>query len=642
MKNEEAPPLIDSNNIETKEESLQKSSIKSEIIISKEEEDITNELSKKNYPQNLYKFEFDFFDTTITTDCIFYMNGRKNYVYFNVKTLQNYLEKELAKIIKYYPKNYEDLKQPLEDYMKEKQENRYFENRNIFTSIFLRLKFLFSKGERFNEDVKSRIKHITFLLNQINEHNKIEANKEIKYRSIAMIDSLTLKFTPQTDQIFDDISEKIGEINIKTANINEINDSLQTLREAFEAISKEINDNKKLISMKSIFSDNNGDIELKKKILFSYLAKEIDPKLSKIEERSPPRGSKVYEKMKEFRSELNRIIIENIDTSENNREFFFNEEFSFKIIKDTKKEKIIMLIGMQINQFYSKLYKNYEDLRDHLLKFDKDEFENEIGKENKNLLIKKFMSKIENFDDIEKRLLKEKNDLEKKILNKSISIAKNGVKIYKGNYKEKIIEKNEIKNEEKNEDKNEDKIKDTNENTNEDKIEEKNEEKNEDKNEDNIDDTNENINEIKNEDKIEEKNEIKNREKKENQNGGNHDIENKEKETRINIKTKTENIDENKIENIFESIKDIGDKAFEIKDINIEKQFLEKAQKMINYQKGETIKLIKEFELIDKIQEEIKRKKEFDINSINGIQITKQINDLENQLTDLYSVEIIY
>lgn len=69
---------------------------------------------------------------------------------------------------------------------------------------------------------------------------------------------------------------------------------------------------------------------------------------------------------------------------------------------------------------------------------------------------------------------------------------------------------------------------------------------------------------------------------------------------------------------------------------------MEKAQKMINYQKGETIKLIKEFELIDKIQEEIKRKKEFDINSINGIQITKQINDLENQLTDLYSVEIIY
>ena len=46
MKNEEAPPLIDSNNIETKKESLQKSSIKSEIIISKEEY-ITNELSKK-------------------------------------------------------------------------------------------------------------------------------------------------------------------------------------------------------------------------------------------------------------------------------------------------------------------------------------------------------------------------------------------------------------------------------------------------------------------------------------------------------------------------------------------------------------------------------------------------------------------
>ena len=51
--------------------------------------------------------------------------------------------------------------------------------------------------------------------------------------------------------------------------------------------------------------------------------------------------------------------------------------------------------------------------------------------------------------------------------------------------------------------------------------------------------------------------------------------------------------------------------------------------------------LIKEFDLLEKMRDIIEDEK-FEINSINGILISKEIDNLSNPLTDKYSVDKIY
>ena len=66
---------------------------------------------------------------------------------------------------------------------------------------------------------------------------------------------------------------------------------------------------------------------------------------------------------------------------------------------------------------------------------------------------------------------------------------------------------------------------------------------------------------------------------------------------------------------------------------------LNKTADIIYYRKDETIKLIKVFDLKEKLKfiEDVR----FNAKAFNGIMISRNINDPKNQLTDLYSVDLI-
>ena len=102
----------------------------------------------------------------------------------------------------------------------------------------------------------------------------------------------------------------------------------------------------------------------------------------------------------------------------------------------------------------------------------------------------------------------------------------------------------------------------------------------------------------------------------------------------INIKTMN-------VDGTFNAGKNIIDSSFQVIDTNIEKKLLKKTRYMISYQKDETIRLIKEFDLLEKMRDIIEDEN-FEINSINGILISKEIDNLSNPLTDKYSVDKIY
>ena len=95
------------------------------------------------------------------------------------------------------------------------------------------------------------------------------------------------------------------------------------------------------------------------------------------------------------------------------------------------------------------------------------------------------------------------------------------------------------------------------------------------------------------------------------------------------------------VDGTFNAGKNIIDSTFQVIDTNIEKKLLKKTKYMISYRKDETIRLIKEFDLLEKMRDIIEDEK-FEINSINGILISKDIDNLSNPLTDKYSVDKIY
>ena len=126
MQNEDAPPTSNpEQTLPEKNEIVEKPKEKQinpkKRIKKKTEEDIQEEEEKgEKYPISLFgEFEFDLYDGSLKPDCTFILDDRTNYVYFNLKSLYNTLEQSIAELFKKYPKNLENLKEPLEKYMKE-------------------------------------------------------------------------------------------------------------------------------------------------------------------------------------------------------------------------------------------------------------------------------------------------------------------------------------------------------------------------------------------------------------------------------------------------------------------------------------------------------------------------------------------
>lgn len=133
----------------------------------------------ENFSYNIIgKFGLDFFGDTLTPDFLYLIGRIQNLVYFDLISMKDDLEKLLRYIKDNFPKNYEDLEQPLEDYMKTKKNNMFHENRGFFKTAALKMKFIFGK-ESFNEEVRRRAKRLAYLLMQL--YYKIEENKDKNY-----------------------------------------------------------------------------------------------------------------------------------------------------------------------------------------------------------------------------------------------------------------------------------------------------------------------------------------------------------------------------------------------------------------------------------------------------------------------------
>ena len=371
----------------------------------------------ENFSYNIIgKFGLDFFGDTLTPDFL-YLTGRiQNLVYFDLTSMKDDLEKLLRYIKDNFPKNYDDLEQPLEDYMKTKKNNMFHENRGFFKTAALKMKFIFGK-ESFNEEVRRRAKRLAYLLMQL--YYKIEENKDKNY-CLGMIDPKNLNVKVFPYSILEEINEEIRFINIKRNSIDEIDASLNILNEKFKEV------------LQNIDEDSNDD---NKKVLKAFLANEIHKKLKEIEKVSFSKETDTYKKMKSLRSKINKTILENLDIDSNFDENpFFDEDYDYTIIKNTKKEKNILLTGDYINKFKAQLKQDFKNLQNSLKKFDKDEEEMNF--------IKKSMDKIEKLENEEDKIMKEINKINQKNFEQGIEIGKNIVANFKNkNDKEEEKEK---------------------------------------------------------------------------------------------------------------------------------------------------------------------------------------------------------
>lgn len=371
----------------------------------------------ENFSYNIIgKFGLDFFGDTLTPDFLYLIGRTQNLVYFDLTSMKDDLEKLLRYIKDNFPKNYEDLEQPLEDYMKTKKNNMFHENRGFFKTAALKMKFIFGK-ESFNEEVRRRAKRLAYLLMQL--YYKIKENKDKNY-CLGMIDPINLKVKVFPYSILEEINEEIRFINIKRNSIDEIDASLNILNEKFKEV------------LQNIDEDSNDD---NKKVLKAFLANEIHKKLKEIEKVSFSKETDTYKKMKSLRSKINKTILENLDIDSNfDANPFFDEDYDYTIIKNTKKEKNILLTGDYINKFKAQLKQDFKNLQNSLKKFDKDEEEMNF--------IKKSMDKIEKLENEEDKIMKEINKINQKNFEQGIEIGKNIVANFKNkNDKEEEKEK---------------------------------------------------------------------------------------------------------------------------------------------------------------------------------------------------------
>ena len=358
-----------------------------------------------SYPYKLKEFEFDFYGDTLKPDCIFWRDKRKYYVFFNLKSLKNILEEKWQTIFTNRPQTLENLKQPLAVYRLDYHKSIYQENTGFLSSLYTRIKCLIN-SEKYDEQVRERAKALALLLSQVDNREKQDCT------AIGMIDSQTLNMDFYPFKIFDTISEEIRQINIKVETDEEIKESLNIVSETLKSLYDKI--------------DNDYD-DSDKVILKSYLANEINQKLGIIEGEPPDEESENYEKMKNLRNRVNNILQKNME-KEHDKSFFFDDDtFYFKIIKNTKDIKLVLLNSVFMKQFYDHLVKIFEDLRDQLLQFD--DKNNEIKSEKKIDFIRRHMNQIKDLEQLNANIKKDINTTNSKIAKQGIDMSKTGFEI---------------------------------------------------------------------------------------------------------------------------------------------------------------------------------------------------------------------
>ena len=400
-------------------------------ISEKEEEEDKKQIEE--YLNDIFsEFSFDFYDDTLDPNFLSWINSKKDLVFFDSKRLSKILYNKLRVIANEYPKHYEDLKQPLDVYMQKRQNKIYKENRNIFQSIGLRLRFIIGE-ESFNEDIRRRIKRIAFLLSQINADLKENKDKNVV---IFLIDPDNYKVLPFIRKILNEIEEEIDNSNILIDNIEEINKSLNILEDKLNFLYKRIENDK-----------NNSKEE--KKIFKSFLAYKINRWLKDIEKASNFEGTEAEKKLISLKNHVNKIIFQNLDTDSSlDQNPFLGNIFKVKneytIIKDTKKEKKILFSGMNVEKFINTLKNHFEELKIDLSKLDDESEDINTNSEEDINFIQKKKSIIKN--------LEEKKDKNKKsIIELNQKMFENGIDIIKNTVENFDVELNEKENNQKKE-----------------------------------------------------------------------------------------------------------------------------------------------------------------------------------------------
>ena len=549
MKNETAPPTIiteqeipEKNEIiieneetkleDTKIDQIKKEDIKKDEEIKKNDkkeespkkENVEIKIEENNigYPKSLFnEFEFNFYDDILQPNCTHIMNNRIYFVFFDLKSLYNILEKNLKELFDKYPKNLGNLKKPLEDYMTIYRKEEYKEETSAFDYFIERLKIIFS-DESYNRKVQLRAIKMAFLLSQLKSKKlDIDNDSPDSKIKIGIIDSFNYKIKTFDYEELQKINDEIGNLDIRIKSLDDINKSLKLINDKIQ------------ILIEKIENKYNEKYANKKKILKLYLMKEIDSKLSEIETSNDVIYKPIiYEKTRSTRSKINKFIKDNI--LQEQKKLFFDLDLEFKIIKNTNLEKKTLLDGVNIIKFFGEIKKNFHELEKDLFKFDKDGLKDgKITEENKKKIfefLKGKMEKLEKWEELEKNLDVEINSID----------LNNFEQVFDGG----------------------------------------------------IDATNAVLNF-----------------KKMNINDG------------------------------LEKTKNIGKKYYKVKENKIVKAFKEKTKAIIKHNKRETIKLIKEYELIDKYEKQKNLIK--DESKINGYIVSKIINDPKNPILDFYSVDII-
>ena len=360
MENEDAPPTTNPEQkvpekneiIEKPEERTKKSKEETEKKTEEakeEEKEEEKEEKEEKYPKSLFgEFEFDLYDDSLKPDCTFILNDRVNYVYFNLKALYNLLEEKIDKLFKEKPKNLEKLKEPLEKYMKKYQKEEYKENTSTIGYIMERVKFFFG-DESYDRKVQERMIKMAFLYSQLQSETikKNDLNNKI---TIGIINSYDYKIKIYSYEDFQKINDEISSIDVNINNINEIDKSLQIIKDKMQILIDEVKQRYK------------GLDEVNQSIFILYLLKRIDSKLSKVEDSNEVLGnSKTYKKMRNIRSQMNKYIKDSIKKEQKN--LFFDLDLYFKIIKNTNKEKKVLLDGVNIETFLNVINNNFENLQ---------------------------------------------------------------------------------------------------------------------------------------------------------------------------------------------------------------------------------------------------------------------------------------
>ena len=406
MQNEDAPPTSNpEQTLPEKNEIVEKPKEKQinpkKRMKKKTEEDIQEEEEKgEKYPISLFgEFEFDLYDGSLKPDCTFILDDRINYVYFNLKSLYNTLEQSIAELFKKYPKNLENLKEPLEDYLKEYQKEEFKEQTSTIGYIMERVKFIFGE-ESYNRKVQERVIKMAFLFCQLKSET-IRINSLDKKITIGIIDSYDYKIKIYYYEDFQKINNEISEIDININNINEIDKSLEIIDDKMQTLIGEVKNKYK------------GLDEVNQAIFLLYLLNKIDSKLSRVEDSNDALGNyKTYKKMRNMRSQMNKYIKSNIKKEQ--KKLFFDLDLWFKIIKNTKDEKKVLLDGINIEAFLNAINDNFESLQAQLFKFDKDDLNGAKDTAFNKLQIIEFLK--EKMEKLEKAELLEQ-DIEKEINN---------------------------------------------------------------------------------------------------------------------------------------------------------------------------------------------------------------------------------